>query len=126
LVFNYLPWYLSMLRDLGDPQPDPQLQMTPKGNACVSIHNTGPDAVEHLRVSYQPRLDFTVMKRPEAPESLAAGAAVELCGELQPPERINLTSDYNRISYAQWSASFDRAGKLRLAHAFQQILRDGR
>ena len=31
LVFNYLPWYLSMLHDLGDPQPDPQLQLTPKG-----------------------------------------------------------------------------------------------
>jgi hypothetical protein len=121
LVFNYLPWYLSMLRDLGDPQPDAQLQMTPKGNACISIHNAGAEAVEHLRVSYQPRLDFTIVKRPAFPDHLAAGATVELCGEVRPPERINLTSDYNRVSYAQWSASFDRDGKLRMAHAWIKI-----
>jgi hypothetical protein len=126
LVFNYVPWYLSMLRDLGDPQPDAQLQMTAKGNACVSVHNAGAGAVENLRVSYQPRLDFTVVKRPQVPDGVAAGATVELCGEVQPPERINLTSDYNRVSYAQWSASFDRAGKPRMAHTWAKITLDTR
>ncbi len=121
LVFNYLPWYLSLLDFLGDPKPDPQLKMSANGTACVSIHNAGTEAVDHLRVSYQPRLDFTVVKRPQLPETLAAGATVQACGELQPPERINLTSDYNRVSYAQWSASFHRAGKLRISHAWSRI-----
>ena len=121
LVFNYLPWYLSLLRDLGDPQPDKQLQITTRGNACVSLHNAGTEAIEHLRLTYQPRLDFTVSQSPQAPDRLAAGATVEVCGAVQPPQRINLTSDYNRVSYAQWSASFDRDGKLRMAHAWVRI-----
>ncbi len=121
LVFNYLPWYVAMLKDLGDPQPDAQLQITVKGNACASIRNSGSDAVENLRMSYQPRLDFTVMKALQFPTRLDAGATVEVCGEVRPPSAINLTSDYNRVSYAQWSASFQRAGKLRMAHAWTKI-----
>jgi hypothetical protein len=121
LVFNYLPWYLSMLHDLGDPQPDPQLQLTPKGNSCVSIHNTGADTVDHLRISFQPRLDFTVAKQPQVPASLAPGQTVESCVEYQPPANINLTSEYNRISYAHWSISLQRAGKLATAHTYVKI-----
>jgi hypothetical protein len=121
LVFNYLPWYVAMLHDLGNPQPDPQLQLMPKGNACLEIHNAGTDAVEDLQISYQPRLDFKVSKSPKIPNHLPAGATIETCGEIQSPASINLTSDYNRVSYAQWSAAFTRAGKPSLAHAWTKI-----
>ena len=122
LVFNYVPWYLAMLHDLGDPQPDAQLEMTAQGNACLSIHNAGTGAVENLRVTYQPRLDFTVVKRPQFPDRVAAGATINVCGEVQPPEHVNLTSEYNRVSYAQWSAAFTREGKAGIAQAWTKIV----
>jgi hypothetical protein len=121
LVFNYLPWYLSLLHDLGDPQPDSQIQLTPKGDTCVSIRNTGSNPVDHLRISYQPRLDFTVVKAPQIPASLAPGQSAESCADVRFPTNVNLTSEYNRVSYAHWSVSLQRDGKLGTAHTFVKI-----
>jgi hypothetical protein len=121
LVYNYLPWYLSMLHDLGSPEPDPQVQITPKDRSCLSIRNNGTEPIDRLRISFQPRLDFTVTKAPEIPASIAPGQTVESCAAFEYPAKINLTSEYNRVSYAHWSLSFQRAGKLATAHTYLKI-----
>jgi hypothetical protein len=132
LVFNYLPWFLPLLADRGDPQPepefearlkDPELRLAPGGQAavCVSVRNLGAAPAANLRMSFQPRLDYTVTQSPSTPEQLQPGQGTELCYQVRAPERINLTCDYNRISYAHWTASYPRDGKLRTAHAWMKI-----
>jgi len=86
------------------------------------VKNVGSEAVENLRMSYQPRLDFAVTRAPEIPTRLGPGEGVEICGEVRAPLPVNLTSEYNRVSYAQWSAAFERAGKARFAHAWARIV----
>jgi hypothetical protein len=132
LVFNYLPWFLPLLSDQGDPQPEPEfevrlkegeLRLAPGGQAavCVSVRNLGAAPAANLRMSFQPRLDFTVTQSPSMPEQLQPGQGAELCYQVRAPERINLTCDYNRISYAHWTASYRRDGKPRTAHAWMKI-----
>jgi hypothetical protein len=73
---------------------------------CFTLRNGGGAALEGLRVSFQPRLDFAVREESQA------------CYTVRAPEAINLTSQYNRVAYAQWSASFRRAGVPAVAHGF--------
>ena len=102
LVFNYVPHFLPLLDAQGGPAPDPGLRVTartpvvtmaPGSTARVCFHVKE----EGLRVSFQPRLDFTVIGR-------AAGLTDEMCYDVRAPAAINLTSEYNRVAYAQWTA----------------------
>jgi len=129
LVFNYLPWYLEMLSKAGGPAPDAALVvrgpesnvvLTPGGKAkvCFAVRNSGAEAVSGLRVSFQPRLDFSAAALAEPPEEIAAGGAAEFCYEIQAPQQINLTCEYNRIAYGHWSAAYRRQGAPHVAHAW--------
>jgi hypothetical protein len=132
LVFNYLPWFLPPLNAWNDPRPEPQLEVgfaqpdvsvMPGGAArlCVSVRNKGTSPIENLRASFQPRLDFAVAEQPAPPSSLAPGGSVDLCYNVEAPGRINLTSDYHRISYAHWTAAYARGGNRHVAHAWAKV-----
>jgi hypothetical protein len=114
LVFNHVPHFLPLLDAQGGPAPDPGLRVTarppvvtmaPGATARVCFQVGAP--VDGWRVSFQPRLDFTVTGQ-------AAGAKDEMCYDVRAPEAINLTSEYNRVAYAQWTAISARG----TAHAF--------
>jgi len=123
LVYNYLPWFMRMLEDEGNPAPDPQFRLSAKSSmpqACFEMSNTGSSAITDLRVSFQARLDFT-WKSATAPPALAPGESIQLCYPVQPPAAINLTSQYNELSYAHCTASGKRGGKPILAHAWVKI-----
>ena len=132
LVFNYVPWFLSLLTEKGDPKPESDLVVTPRQDAykilrgahakvCFAVRNAGNTPIKNLHATIQPRLDMAVLGRAAVPAELAAGAQVDLCYEVQAPERINLSTDYNRTSYAHWSASYEREGKPHLAHGWTKI-----
>jgi hypothetical protein len=132
LAFNYLPWFLRRLSELRDPQPDaslaaraaaPMLELAPGAAArvCFAVGNQGAEVVRDLRMSFQPRLDFRIASAPPARAALELGETAELCYEVRAPERINLTSVYNRISYAHWTAAFTHQGRPRLANAWVKL-----
>jgi hypothetical protein len=123
LVFNYLPWFMDLLETEGRPAPDPEFSITAKSTApraCFELSNTGDAPITDLRVSFQARLDYTA-GRAMPPDSLAPGQSAHLCYALERPAAINLTSQYNRVSYAHCSASGRRAGKPVLAHAWIKL-----
>lgn len=136
LIFNFLPWYLELLSNAGNPSaergfevsaPGSQVLMTPggKARACFAVRNRGPEAVKGLRVSFQPRLDFSAAALAGAPAEIPPGGAVELCYQIQAPRAINLTCEYNRIAYGHWSATYRRQGAPHVAHAWVRMeLRD--
>jgi hypothetical protein len=112
LVFNYLPWFLSLVAEQGDPAVDPvppgrdlALARGATARVCFQL----PSGATDLRASFQPRLDF------------AARQLDSSCYEVGAPQLINLTSESNRVSYAHWTASYRRAGRLHLAHAWLRI-----
>jgi hypothetical protein len=128
LVFNNVPWFLSMLRDCGDPQPDPRLELiAPADEVRVSrgketsvvlkVSNTGSTPITDLRASFHSRLDFRTSGQPQLPKSIGPGQTVELAYKIQAPSLVNLQCSYNRIAYAHWSALYRRAEKEHLAHA---------
>jgi hypothetical protein len=132
LVFNYVPWFLELLNEVGRPAPSGALQAKAvsetirvnrggTAEACFVLENKGQDAVTGIRASFQPRLDFVVDRPPEIPDRLAAGGAVRLCYTVRAPERINLSTQYNRESYAHWSSVVQTADGPRLAHAWVKI-----
>jgi hypothetical protein len=123
LVFNYLPWFMDLLETEGRPAPDPEFLVTARSTApraCFELSNTGDAPITDLRVSFQARLDYTA-GRAMPPDSLAPGQSAHLCYALERPAAINLTSQYNRVSYAHCSASGRRAGKPVLAHAWIKL-----
>jgi hypothetical protein len=119
LVFNYVPWYLSMLSELGDPRPahpapkpeneSVQIQRGAAARICFDLRAEASE----MRTSFQPRLDFVVRPLP-----VDSG---RWCYEVTAPSAINLTSEYNRISWAQWTASYLSDGKPQVAHAWVRI-----
>ena len=127
LVFNYLPAFLALLDANGRPEPEPRFDVLvpaepvplPKGQkvqiACT-LRNAGSNAVEHLRTSFHSRLDLKVTTLAPPPQRLGPGQAAQVNYEVQAPEYLDLTCDYNRIAYGHWSASYERAGKPCLAH----------
>jgi hypothetical protein len=131
LVFNYLPWFFATLKDAGHPRPDEEVVLTPssplemqKGAgtpACLVMRNAGSTALTGIRGSFQPRLDYRVVEPGAFPETLAPGQQVEVCAGIQAPANIGLTSEFNRVSYAQWSLAFARGEDRRMAHATTTI-----
>jgi hypothetical protein len=131
LVFNYAPWYLAMLGELGDPRPgklevrpvEKSLAVEPGGavQACFDVKNAEAATAEDLRIGFQTRLDFTASPPPAAPARLEPGESARLCYDTRAPEAINLTSEWNRTAYAQWTATYRAGGRPRFAHAFARI-----
>ena len=132
LVFNYLPWFLQTLSENGDPQSEPWLEVraqsdqftVTKGGAvriCFTVRNDGNRPVMNLRASFRSRLDLKVTAKTPMPEVLIPGQMLELYYEVQAPERINLTCEYNRNAYAHWSALYEREGKWQAAHRAVRI-----
>lgn len=121
LVFNNVPWLLSSIAAAGNPQPDQELTVTADSSASFTLRNTGTQPITDLDVSFQPRLDFSVTSTPTVPRTLAPGESLQLRYEVAPPAKINLTSAYNRIAYAQLTATFQRANQARLASAWSSF-----
>lgn len=127
LVFNYLPWFFTTLKNAGHPRPGKELILTPasplemrkgaKARACVVMRNESSAPLTNMRGSFQPRLDFAVVSRGAFPETLAPGRQAEVCVELQAPAQIGLTSEFNRQSYAHWSFVFTRGESAGFAYA---------
>jgi hypothetical protein len=132
LVFNNVPWFLSMLQDFGDPQPDPGLELTAPAEAVrvsrgketsvvFKVKNTGSTPITDLRASFHPRLDFHTSDPPELPQSIAPGQTIELAYRIVAPSLVNLECSYNRIAYGHFSALYRRAQKDHLAHAAVKV-----
>ena len=131
LVFNYLPWFLAMLRAEGSPEPDLALVVETenvtvhpgyKTQVTFTVRNAGTDDIREIATSFQPRLDFKLLKETGAPEILYPGQLRRLTYEVEAPTDINLTHGLNRESYAHWSARFTRGGRPRFAHGYTKIL----
>jgi hypothetical protein len=131
LVFKNLPWFLSLLKERGDPRPG-ALQVRPKletvemnkgaaARMCFEVKNATASRIENWRVNFQPRLDFNVEPQPGPPAGLEPEQTTELCYEVRAPEKINLTLELNRVSYAHWTSSYNNAGQPGVAHAWTRI-----
>jgi hypothetical protein len=133
LVFNYLPWFLAALKENGNPQPEPLLEVRCRPEEVIvgkggsvqvrfTLRNTGPSAVDELRASFHSRLDFQVTAETvvpvaaDGPRDLPPGGAMELVYTIRAPQRINLTCQYNSVAYGHFSLLYRRAGKAHYAH----------
>jgi len=127
LVFNYLPWLLTSLKENGNPDPDPQLELTanaaqanvPRGGTvklCFIVKNSGQTEVKGLRTSFRSRVDVKVTPDAAVPEVLAPGQTAEFWYTVQAPEAVNTVCQCDRIAYGHWSALYQREGKAHLAH----------
>ncbi|MGP8243961.1 MAG: hypothetical protein ACLQVN_05525 [Bryobacteraceae bacterium] len=131
LVFKNVPWFLAMLREQGNPRPGSMevhpvretVEMSKGGaaSACFAVKNTSASPIQEIRMSFQPRLDFSVDQSPATPASLAPGQSMELCYQVRAPEKVNLTLELNRISYAHWSAIYRSDGQPGVAHAWVRL-----
>ena len=131
-VYNYLPWYLTTLSKSGNPEPEADLEIKAdaaslqvrkghKAFVVFRVRNRGTTPVESAKFSLQPRLDFGVSLVSAAADVIAPGEVREIRYEVQAPERINLTSESNRVSYAHFSGLYRRGAKPHVAHLPVQI-----
>jgi hypothetical protein len=127
LVYNYLPWLLATLHQEGNPGPEPQLEITAPGElsalapgakqiVTVKLKNAGAQPVENLRMSLHSRRDVGVTAVRAAPSRIGPGETVECQYEITAPAEVNLSCDYNRVVWAQWSALYRRSDHAHLAH----------
>ena len=130
LVFNYVPSFLAMLNAEGNPEPDLALNIDTetisvrpgyKTEIAFTVRNAGPDPITNITSTFQPRLDFKVLKESPAPEILYPGQLRRMVLDVEAPTDINLTHSLNRDSYAHWSIRFTRAGRPRFAHGFAKV-----
>jgi hypothetical protein len=132
MVYNYLPWLITALHKNGDPDANPQLEviaddktitLRPGGVAQIrfTVRNTGPDAIEDARASFQMRLDYTVTTRQPLPARLGPGEKAVCWYEIQAPTQVNLSCSYNAIAYGHWSALYHRAAHAHMAHEVVQV-----
>src|SRR4029077_5528255 len=128
LVFNNLPAFIGLVDAVSGPRPDVawsvkartaeiSLRRGETVQACFEVTNSGQFEIADVRSSFQARLDFRNAAPREAVNSLRPSQTVELCYPLTAPEEINLTSQYNRIACAHWSAIGRRKDTPVLAHA---------
>ena len=123
LVFNYLPWFMQMLEEEGNPAPDPQFRITAKSalpQACFEMSNTGTTPITDLRATFPGASGFQVEAGGRARDAGARGDRPALLSG-RSAAAINLTSQYNELSYAHCTASARRGGKPVLAHAWVKI-----
>jgi hypothetical protein len=127
LVYNYLPWLLATLHQEGNPGPEPQLEITAPGElsalapgakqiVTVKLKNAGAQPVDNLRMSLHSRRDVGVTAVRAAPSRIGPGETVECQYEITAPAEVNLSCDYNRVVWAQWSALYRRGDHAHLAH----------
>jgi hypothetical protein len=127
LVYNYLPWLLATLHEQGDPQAEPELEVTapreglklaPGARTVVSVKltNKGSQPVEGFRGSLHGRRDFAIAELRSPPATIAPGEAVECQYEITAPAQVNLSCDYNSMAYAQWSALYRRGVGAHFVH----------
>jgi hypothetical protein len=132
LVFNYVPWFMDLLESQGHPAPDAAWTVRPRSSelllrrgetaqACFDVNNAGRSGISGLRIRFQPRLDFTAAPPAAVIDGMRAGETAELCYTVRAPEEINLTSQYNRVAYAHWTATGSRQGEPVLAHAWIRL-----
>ncbi|MGH9627812.1 MAG: hypothetical protein ACRD7E_05670, partial [Bryobacteraceae bacterium] len=129
-IYNYVPWFLATLQRSSNPELDKELAVAaehvtiPKGRMAevvIRVRNTGRSPVTGLRFSFQPRLDIQAEFTGPKLDTLPAGGEAEFRYRVRAPERINLTSESNRVSYAHWSSMFERGGRSRLGHSWVRI-----
>lgn len=126
LVYNYLPWFLATLKSEGNPQPEPEFEFEARAETTIApgdmsqivfkVRNGGVTPITELRASFKTRLDFRVTEATPVPTVLHPGEAVELRYEVQAPEQINLTCEYNHTAFGHWSALYRRANGAHIAH----------
>jgi hypothetical protein len=131
-VYNYVPWFLTSLHETGNPEPEADLEVEAdvaelqvvrgqKAYVTFRVRNRAASPVESARFSLQPRLDLRASLISPAFHAVAPREVRELRYEIQAPERINLTSESNRISYAHFSGLYRRGAKNHVAHLAVQI-----
>ncbi|MPY91085.1 MAG: hypothetical protein GEU99_24620 [Luteitalea sp.] len=131
-IYNFVPWFLTTLTEAGNPDLDEELEVSVvseevearRGDTVTvtfRVRNHGRSPVSNLRASCSPRLDVKAEAAARAPETIPPGGEAEFRYALRTPERINLTSDSNRLAYVHWSAVYQREGRPRLAHRWLRI-----
>lgn len=131
LVYNYLPWLISMLTnerlqadDLVDLVVDSQQLYMPLGRTLpvsVLVVNHGNDLLRNVRLSFRTRQDFQVSPAVQEIEELKAGEERNIEFFLTTPSKINLTSQYNRQVYGHFSAEYVRDSQKGTAHSLLTI-----
>jgi hypothetical protein len=61
-------------------------------------------------------LDFKVNSATPMPAVLRPGETAELWYEIQAPDQINLSCEYNHTAFGHWSALYRRSDRAHLAH----------
>jgi hypothetical protein len=131
-VYNYLPWFLTTLKQAGNPEDDTDLEINiensrlqvPRGAEAaliVRVHNRGSSEVDQPRFSLQTRLDLRAKPVSTGGHSIAPGGTRELRYEIEAPEQINLTSESHRMSYAHFSGVHRRGKQTYVTHVPLQI-----
>lgn len=127
MVYNYLPWLISALRQHGDPAPEPELEIALQGDPSgfapgetrrigFTVKNSGRAPVDGLNASLHSRLDVAVALAKPLPARLAPGESAECWYDVRAPAQVNLSCNYNAIAFAHWSALYRRSGKAHYAH----------
>jgi hypothetical protein len=134
LIFNHLPWLLGSLHANGNPQPEPQLEvvapppaaltLAPGARSVVSvtIKNTGAQAIEDFRVSLHARRDFALETLRAPPAWLGPGETAECQYAIPAPAQVNLTCNYNRVAWVQWSAVYRRDAQAHYSHQALKVV----
>jgi hypothetical protein len=131
LVFKSVPWFLALVQEQGNPHaggvevhPVRETVEIPKGGTvpvCFAVKNVTGSPIQELRMSFQPRLDFSVARSPAALGALEPGQTAEACYDVKAPEKINTALQLERISYSHWDATFRSEGQPGVAHAWARI-----
>jgi hypothetical protein len=131
-VYNYLPWFLTTLKQNGNPEEDSDLEINieksrlhvPRGAEAaliIRVHNRGSSVIEQPKFSLQTRLDLRAKPVSTGGYSIAPGETRELRYHIEAPERINLTSESHRVSYAHFSGMHRRGKQTYVTHVPVQI-----
>lgn len=127
LVYNYMPWFLTTLHKSGNPEAETELEVEAdiadlqverggKVSVTFRVRNRGATPVESAKFSIQPRLDLQASLSSRDANTIPPGEVREFRYELKAPEKINLTSESSRTSYAHFSGLYRRGARTHVAH----------
>jgi hypothetical protein len=80
------------------------------------VRNAGASPVDLGKFSLQLRLDISAKRLTGEAMPLRAGEVREFRYEVRAPERINLTSDSNRVAYGHFSGVSRRGSRAFVSH----------